>query len=214
VSASLRYQCATAPLAIRRPAAGTPLLAVCEAAEAEPLPKDLDGAWSEAREAIDRRTDLPPLAAELAHGADVMRRAKELLALRHKRQEKRNNPDRHEGFAVPVTVCLFLHCGGRFAPGDHADAYQRAAEYLGVAPSDVAGAVSHYMVGTYNLTRNAACGRWGVRPAELFSAALQATSELVVRYWHLLDHTHANARLAAEIATSPAVQHQALADLA
>lgn len=214
MSASLRYQCATAPLAIRQPAAGTPLLAVCEAAEAGPLPKDLDGAWSEAREAIDRRTDLPPLAAELAHGVDVMRRANELLALRHEQQAKRNNPDRHEGFAVLFTVCLFLHCGGRLAPGDYGEACCRAAEYLGVAPSDVAGAVSHYVDGTYNLTRNAAYGQWDVRPAELFSAALQATAELVVRYWHLLDHTHANARLAAEIAASPAAQHQALADLA
>ena len=202
MSASLRGLCATAPLAIRRPAPGTPLHAVCEASCAEPWPKDPDGFMNAARQIVDRqprRTGLPPLESELAYAIDVVRYANLMMDLRLWHHAQRDSPDRHEGFAVFFTVYMFHLCGGRFGPGDHTAACEQAAEYLGVTASDVAGAVSTYTAATCQLAHDDAYGRWGQRPAEQYSACLRVVSDLVVSYWHLLDHSHANARLVAEM---------------
>ena len=209
--ASLRGLCATAPLAIRRPAPGTPLHLVCEASYAEPWPKDLDGFTSAAREIVDRRpgrTGLSPLSSELAYDIDVVRCANLMMDLRLWHHAQRDSLDRHEGFAVFFTVYMFHLCGGRFGPGDHTAAHERAAEYLGVGASDVAGAVTTYTAATCQLAHDDAYGRWGQQPAECYSACLRVMSDLAVSYWHLLDHSHANARLTADIAADHDARYQ------
>jgi len=209
--ASLRGLCATAPLAIRRPAPGTPLFAVCEANDAASWPKDLDGFMDAARQAIDsrpRRTDLPPLAAELSHGVEVLRYANAMMDLRLCQHAQLDSPDRHEGFAVFFTIYVFLICGGRFGDDDHTKACARAAEYLGVAPSDVAGAVTAYTAATCQLMHDDAYFRCGDQPAELFSACLRVASDMFVERYNLLDHSHGHARLAAEEAADFDARYQ------
>lgn len=199
--ASLRDLCAIAPRAIRRPTPGTPLHAICEAAYAGPWPKGLDGFMDAAREIVDRlprRTGLPPLESELAYAIDVLRCANWLMDLRQRHHAERDSPDRYEGFAVFFTVYVFLICGGRFGEDDHTEACERAAEYLGVAASDVAGAVRTYTAATCQLMHDDAYFRLGGHPALLFSACLRAASDLFVEHYNLLDHSHANAREAAK----------------
>jgi len=211
MSASLRSLCAKAPLAIRQPPPGSPLLAVCKAADAAPWPKGLDGFMDAARKIVDRhprRTDLPPLASKLAYANDVLRYANGLMALRIWQHAERQSPDRHEGLAMFFTTYVFLVCGGRLGEGDRMRACETAAEYLGVAASDVAGAVSTYTAATCQLMHDAAYLRQGVHSAELLSACLRAASDLFVEHHGLLDHTRANARLAAEIAADHDARYQ------
>lgn len=199
---SLRDLCATAPLAIRQPRAGTRLHAICEKADKEPWwPEDFEGLVEMARKIVDRLprpVDLPPYYREAAYVRDVDGCTADLLRLRKDQLADRESPDRYEGFAMFFTVYVFLVCGGRFGEDDHTEAHEHAAEYLGVTPRDVAGAVATYTAAACQLMLDDAHLKLGGQPAELLSAALRVMADMFVRYHNLLDHSHADARRAAE----------------
>lgn len=198
----LRTLCAALPLAIRQPPQGSALCALCEKADQEPWPTTWDGYVEKARGIVDRRpaVELPPFYREMAYVGAVLRCATELVQLHRWARAERDKPDRHEGFALYLTVVQFFSCGGRLGPGDHSRAHERAAELLGpgLAPDDVEKAVSIYTAATSQQMHDAAYRGLGEQPAALFSASLRAVRDFATKHHSLLDHSHDDARRAAE----------------